>query len=69
MTNTELKNFMEFSGMTNEDLCQALGVGEGAVRHWLSGARSIPEPVARVIMLFIADAKFIDWFKSLGGDE
>jgi DNA-binding transcriptional regulator YiaG len=67
MTAAQISNFLHRHKMSAEDLADAIGVTNSAVRHWVEGTRTMPEVEVRVMRLFDADPRFIPYFKSLGG--
>lgn len=52
MSPKELRVWMLDVRLNEQALADLLGVTKGCVRHWLSGARKIPETTARLIKYF-----------------
>ncbi|MDR3736051.1 MAG: helix-turn-helix domain-containing protein [Acidobacteriaceae bacterium] len=55
MTPTDLRTTRAALGYTQGGLATALGVGRRTVQQWEAGDRSVPEPIARILRLAIAD--------------
>jgi putative transcriptional regulator len=47
----EFRAIRERMGLLQAQLAEQLGVTQGALSRWESGSRSIPEPVARLLVL------------------
>lgn len=52
MTKDQLREYMKKHNFTVETLAERLGMTEQGVKHWLSGARDIPEPIGRLFNFF-----------------
>ena len=51
MTSLEFKAIRQSLGLSAAKLAEALGVCLRSIWYWESGARKIPEPVARLVLL------------------
>jgi transcriptional regulator with XRE-family HTH domain len=51
MTKDQLREYMKKHNFTVESLAERLGMTNQGVKHWLSGAREIPEPIGRMFNL------------------
>jgi DNA-binding transcriptional regulator YiaG len=51
-TKHDVRKFMEDQGLNITTLADLFGVTEQAVKYWLDGQRSVPEPTSRLFLLF-----------------
>ncbi len=58
----QLQEFLDRHGLSTLDFAETLGLTEMAVRHWVSGKRSIAKPYARLIRLFDRHPKLLAEF-------
>ena len=59
MTGPELQTARTALGMTQGALASALGVDRRTVQFWEAGDRAIPETVARIVRLAIAEPELL----------
>lgn len=52
MTPLALNQYLQRCDLSHEEFALILGVTKGAVAHWLSGRRDVPELVVRLIDYF-----------------
>jgi DNA-binding transcriptional regulator YiaG len=54
MSSNQLRIALERLKLNQVQLGRALGVDPRSVRYWLAGDRTIPEPVAQLIAIWVA---------------
>jgi len=59
MTPRQLRTTLKRLGLTQVAAGHALGVAPRTVRHWVGGDRRIPEPVARLLRVWLAHPEAI----------
>lgn len=52
MSPAQLNTFLRDTGLSNAQLAELLGVTEGAVEHWLTGARSMQPTAIKCVLFF-----------------
>jgi len=57
MTPSAVKRLREQLGLTQPELAKEIGVHPITVSRWETGARSIPEPVAKLLQRMLAERK------------
>ena len=60
MTPTEFKRIMDSLGLTQTGASRVFGVSDRAIRSWLTGERSIPEPLAKLLRLVVTGKVSVD---------
>lgn len=60
MTHTDFRRTIENLGLSQAGVSRILGVSDRAVRMWIAGDRSIPEPVAKLLRLLASGALTVD---------
>lgn len=56
MTATDFRSAIERLGLSQVGASRVLGVSDRAVRQWIAGDRSVPEPVAKLLRLMASGA-------------
>lgn len=52
MTASDLQQFVRAHNLDEDAFAALVGVTKQAVDHWLRGRRKIPEPVARLVLIY-----------------
>lgn len=56
MTPADFRSCLQRLGLSQTGASRVLGVSDRAVRQWIAGDRSVPEPVAKLLRLMDAGA-------------
>lgn len=56
MTHADFRSTLQRLGLSQTGASRVLGVADRTIRSWLTGERSVPEPVAKLLRLMATGA-------------
>lgn len=62
MTPDELRQWLEFFDMSEQELAETIEVTKPAVDHWLAGRREMPSTTVRLLKFFLKHPTLIGEF-------